>query len=137
MTNTKAAPTFPLPPGVVEATEWCDLNHPADAFRSFTGQRRGVPGKLVGNSPDGPHYVESAGSQDACGSLFDLAVHAQIDIWNMNRHEDYDTLLTAAEARSRAVELRADAAKLMCLAEAFEAAAAEVDQWDWWAPNER
>jgi hypothetical protein len=134
MTTTPTAPNLAVPPGVAELTEWCDLHtHPEDAFRSFTGPRRGIDRKFIGTSPNGPHYVEAAGSQDISGGLFDLGVHAQINLWGMNRHQDYDTMLTAPEARRCAIELRSDAATLTRLAEAFEAAASEVDHWDGWA----
>lgn len=130
--NTNTPPAFAIPAGAAEVTDWCDLDIPDDAFRSFTGPRRGVDRTCIGNSPNGPHYVEAAGSQDARGQLFDLAVHAQIDLWSMNRHEHYDATLTPEQARKRGAELRADAATLIRLADAFEAAAGEVERWDWW-----
>lgn len=126
MTTT---PDVPTPTGVAAITEWCDPDHPEEAFRSLTGPRRGTERTYIGGSARGPHYVEAAGSQDSSGQLFDLAVHAQIDLWGMNRYESYDTMLTAEDARDRAAQLRDDAALLTRLADAFELAADDLDGW--------
>jgi hypothetical protein len=131
MTTTKQnpAPSVAEPVGAQEVSEWIDLDHPYEAHRLFRGPRRGVDRYYVGDSPVGPNYVEAHGLQEFDGRLTDVCVRAQIDVWDLGHHEYWDDMLTPDEARSKASELRSQATNLTQLAEAFEAAADEVDGW--------
>lgn len=56
-------------------------------------------------------------------------MRAQVDAWNLNRYNDWDTELTPSDARAKADSMRADAKTLLLLADAFSAAAADVERW--------
>ncbi len=117
------------PPGSEFVGDWDDLGSPDGAWRSITGLRRGIDRYYIGSSPVGPHFVEATGIQEADGRVVDACIRAEIDAWNLNRHDDWATELSPADARSKAAELRAVIAELTVLAEAFDAAADEVDGW--------
>lgn len=122
-------PNVAPPEGAVVLDDWCDLDCSEGAWREIAGQRRGTDRYYVGNSPVGPHYVQAHGIQEANGWVAEQCVRAQIDAWNLHLHEDWDTMLTPAEARQKAAELRAVIAELSVLADAFDTAASEVEQW--------
>lgn len=127
--TTIPAPDVAPPVGAVTVDDWCDLGCSEGPWREVIGERRGIDLYYVGNSAVGPHYVEAHGIQEADGRVSEECVRAQIDAWNLNRYENWDTMLTPADARQNAVELRAVIAELSVLANAFDTAADEVDGW--------
>lgn len=122
-------PDIAAPAGAAEVTEWCDLDHPEDTYRCITGERRGVGRTYIGSSPVGPHFVEAHAIQESGGRVVEACVRAQVDAWNLNRYNDWDTELTPSDARAKADSMRADAKTLLLLADAFSAAAADVERW--------
>lgn len=117
------------PEGAETVYEWSDIGAPSGPWRQFSGPRRSVERYYIGSSPVGPHFVEAHGIQNADGSLDEVCIRAQVDVWDMDRHDNWDTELTPDDARRKAREIRGHIATLTMLATAFEAAAAEVDQW--------
>lgn len=119
-TTTHAVPDHPIPAGG-HATEWVDLNHPGDGFRSVVSQ---------GHVVDGEHFVQAHVVQESSdGSLVEPCIRAQVDLWDMNVYNHWDNMLTPEQARQQAAELRASAEKLTRLAVGFEAAADAIDGW--------
>lgn len=118
-TTTNPFPDVEAPAGAVEVTEWCDLEHPGDTFRTFNGGKRG----------GGPNFVAAYGVQEPDGSISELCVRAEVRQFFICHHEYWDTILSAVEARAKADQLRQEASNLTRLAEAFELAADEVDGW--------
>lgn len=128
-TNTPAPPNVAPPAGAIEVDHWCDLGCSLGGWRTITGQRRGVDRYYVGDSSVGPHYVEAHGIQEEDGRVTEGCVRAQVDAWNLNRYENWDAMLSPADARQKAAELRSTIAELTVLADAFDAAAGEVERW--------
>lgn len=118
-TTTNPFPDVETPVGAAEVSEWCDLNYPGDEFRCITGEQHAV----------GPHFVEAHAVQEPTGRVVEACVRAQVDIWDMNHYHHYDTMLSPDAARSKADALRADAVRLLKLADAFDHSAGDVERW--------
>ncbi len=74
-------------------------------------------------------YVEAYGLQNPDGSFDELAVRADIDVWQHSFRQHWDNALSPLEARRLADELDAAVAEVSALASALRAAATEVDGW--------
>ena len=118
MTTAISLPDIQPPAGAHEVTEWVDVGTP-DLHRTFSGPRREAKG----------NYVEAYGLQNPDGSLDELAVRADIDVWQHRFHQHWDNGLSPLEARRLADELDAAVGELSALASALRASANEVDGW--------
>ena len=77
-----------------------------------------------------PGHVEAFGTQNTDGTVEELAIRAELDVWDIgDYHHDWDTALSPAEARNWGQRLIADAHKVLALADAFMQAANDVDGW--------
>ncbi|GAS98198.1 putative ArsR-family transcriptional regulator [Mycolicibacterium canariasense] len=74
--------------------------------------------------------MEAHATQEADGSLTDVCIRAEIDAWDWGwQHECWDTMLTPEQARAKGAEMRANAEKMIRVADAFDAAAADAERW--------
>jgi hypothetical protein len=116
-----------VPPAAVTISDWVDVDHPEDTYRSFSGQRRGFEHDECASRGQ---YIEAFGLQNPDGTLEELAVRAELDVWDVGGyHHIWDDALTPAEARKWAQRLVSDAHKILILADAFTQAADEVEGW--------
>jgi hypothetical protein len=126
-TTTDPFPNTSPPAGAAEISEWTDLDHPEDTYRTFSGPRRGFEHDECAHRGN---YVHAYGLQNPDGTLEELAVRAELDVWDIGHYAAYwDTALSPEAARNWAHRLVADARKILILADAFMDAAAEVDGW--------
>ena len=116
------APAFPPPAGAVQVSEWVDLEHGADGYRSIIGAH---------HAHDRDTYVQATAVQNVSGCLEEACVRAQADTWlNVELPEMHpDDELPPAAARRIAESYRRFGQRLLGLAAAFEAAADLAEQW--------
>jgi hypothetical protein len=75
----------------------------------------------------GKNYAEVYGMQQPDGSLIELSIRAELDVWEHNQHQRWDDPLSSADARRRASQLVNAAGEFVLLASAFLSAADELD----------
>lgn len=119
MTSASTIDDPGVPRAVVKIGAWTDVDFPDDTYRTISGQRRGIRG----------NYVEAYAMQEPSGSLVELSVRAELDVWEHTFQHRWDDELSAADAREWAARLAAAAAELSELASAFNDAADEIDGW--------
>lgn len=115
-------PSFPPPAGAQEVSEWVDLEHGADGYRSIIGAH---------HIYDRDTYVQTTVVQNVDGGLEEACVRAQTDPWlNIDLPECHpDNELPPAAARRIAESYRQSAQRILALAAAFEAAADLAEKW--------